>query len=148
MPMGDKLKWLLKRGVGVFREPSLLKIGPPYLLFAPWSHLLPRQPFVRLHEQLFTVQKSEELRESGEALYSDTSCVVVSLASTSLAWSDQTASNSAASPHIHVHYACLLHIILVCWVGVLLNNKWPFAITFSENGGWAYFREAMVYIWE
>ena len=37
------------------------------------------------------VQKSEELRESGAALYSDASCAVVSLASTSLAWSDRTA---------------------------------------------------------
>ena len=37
------------------------------------------------------MQKSEELHESGAAPYSDASCVVVSLASTSLAWSDQTA---------------------------------------------------------
>jgi len=37
------------------------------------------------------VQKFEELRESGATPCSDASCVVVSLASTSLAWSDQTA---------------------------------------------------------
>jgi len=41
----------------------------------------------------------------------------------------------------------LLHITLVCWVGVLSSNNWPFAITFSKNGGWAYFRyEATVYV--
>jgi len=36
------------------------------------------------------MQKSEELCESGAAPYSDASCVVVSLASTSLVWSDRT----------------------------------------------------------
>jgi len=36
------------------------------------------------------VQKSEELHESGTAPYSDAACVVVSLARTSLAWSDRT----------------------------------------------------------
>jgi len=43
------------------------------------------------HLQLFMVQKSEELHESGAAPYSDAPCVVVSLASTSLAWSDRIA---------------------------------------------------------
>jgi len=47
--------------------------------------------FVHLSEQLFTVQKSEELREPGRAPYSDASCAVVSLVSTSLTWSDRTA---------------------------------------------------------
>ena len=37
------------------------------------------------------MQKSEELRESGAVLYSDVSCAVVSLVSTSLVWSDRTA---------------------------------------------------------
>jgi len=37
------------------------------------------------------VQKSEELRESGAVTYSDASCVVVSLESTSLTWLDRTA---------------------------------------------------------
>ena len=36
------------------------------------------------------MQKLEELRESGAAPCSDASCAVVSLASTSLEWSDQT----------------------------------------------------------
>ena len=36
------------------------------------------------------VQMSEELRESGAAPYSDASYAVVSLANTSLAWSDRT----------------------------------------------------------
>jgi len=54
----------------------------------------PGQPFIRLHEQLFMVQRSEELCESRAAPYSDVSCAVVSLASTSLAWSDQTAPRS------------------------------------------------------
>ena len=52
---------------------------------------MPRQPFVRLREQLFMVQKSEEQHESGAAPYSDASCTVVSLASTSLVWSDRSA---------------------------------------------------------
>ena len=57
----------------------------------PQSHPLLRQPFVHLREQLFTVQKSEELHESGAAPYSDASCAVVSMESTSLTWSDRTA---------------------------------------------------------
>ena len=36
------------------------------------------------------VQKSEELRESGAAPYSDAYCAMVSLASTNLMWSDRT----------------------------------------------------------
>jgi len=43
----------------------------------------------------------------------------------------------------------LLHIVLACWVSVLLSNKWPFAITFSENGGRVYdcgFRGCMMNI--
>ena len=36
------------------------------------------------------MKKSEELCESGTALYSGTPCVVVPLASTSLTWSDRT----------------------------------------------------------
>ena len=36
------------------------------------------------------MQKSEEQHESGAAPYSDASCAVVSLASTNLAWLDQT----------------------------------------------------------
>jgi len=124
--------------------------------------------------QLFTVQKLEELRESGAAPYSDTHCVDVSLVSTSLVWSDQTApqlhplqllllecicllsrthnANYNKPTHtLQISSLCmLLHIILVCWVGILLSNKWPFAITCSEYGGvgvfwgWAYFRETTV----
>jgi len=48
---------------------------------------------------------------------------------------------------LRVSSLCMqLHIILVCWVGILLSNKWPFAITFSENGGWVYFQEATVLV--
>jgi len=73
---------------------------------------------------------SEELHESDAAPYSDASCVDVFLASTSLMWSDQTV------PRLRP-LCMLLHI---CWMGVLSSNKWPFAIPFSENGGWAYFQ--------
>ena len=61
------------------------------MLLALQSRPLQRQSFVRLREQLFTVQKWEELHESGPAPESDVSCAVVSLVSTSLAWSEQTA---------------------------------------------------------
>ena len=47
-------------------------------------------------------------------------------------------------PHIHyvqISSLCmLLHITLFCWVGVFFSNKWPFAITCSKHGGWAYFQ--------
>ena len=37
------------------------------------------------------MQKSEELRETGAASYSDVSCAAVSLVSNSLTWSDRAA---------------------------------------------------------
>ena len=39
----------------------------------------------------------------------------------------------------------LLHIILVCRVGELSSDKWPFAITFRENGGWGIFRAGHIF---
>ena len=61
------------------------------------------------HLQLFTVQKLEELCESGAAPYSDLSCPVVSPANTSLTWSDcgLITSASAAAPRL-----CPLHLML------------------------------------
>ena len=135
------------------------------------------------------VQKLEELHGSGAAPYSDASCSVVSLASTSLAWSDWTvlrlhplqlllphcvclslllpncvlfscccwSASTCCHAHVaqtivslHIHYR--FHIYACCYifgllVGILSSNKWPFAITCSENGGWTYFL-GRAYFWE
>ena len=77
------------------------------------------------------MQKSENLHESGAAPYSDASCAVVSLASTSLVWSDKTV------PQLHL-LQLLAHTYMYTtdfttmhaatyyfgfWVGVLSSNK-------------------------
>ena len=74
----------------------------------------------------------------------------MSLASTSLTWSDQTApwlhplqllaliykyTTDFTTMHAATYYFGLLG-------GCTSSNKWPFAITFRENGGWVYFWEA------
>ena len=48
---------------------------------------------------------------------------------------------------VEISSLCMLLHILVSWVGVLSSNKGPFAMTCSENGGWAYFW-VWAYFWE
>jgi len=69
------------------------------------------------------VQKSEELQETGTAPYSDASCAV-----------------RLRPLQLLAHTYCTLRIssLLQIWsIGWAYFR--PFAITFSENGGWAYF---------
>ena len=95
------------------------------------------------------VQKSEELRESGAAPYFDVSCAVVSLVSTSLMWSDRTVITPRFHPlqllvhtyiyttdFITIHAAVLFWFVGWAYFGVINDTL---QITFSENGGWAYF---------
>jgi len=68
------------------------------------------------------VQKSEKLRESGAAPYSDVSCVEVSL-STSRAWSDRNAPRLRPLQLLAHTYTTDFIATHAAMVGVLSSNK-------------------------
>ena len=88
-PWAMNLSGCSKRGVGIFSRTLSLK-NRPSPFDAPMT-VLHSSMWAVWYLQLFMMQRLEKLRKCGTAPYSDAPCMVVSLASTSLTWSDRTA---------------------------------------------------------
>jgi len=82
------------------------------------------------------VQKLEELHESGAAPYSDVSCAVVSLASTSLTWSDQTVPQLLAHTYMYTTDFITMHAASLGPRPKPTPAQIAFSITHGERRVW------------